>query len=70
MTQVPYKTAKGTNLTARVFTANAPETSILAGKYSMTWWINSSAPGELATAMEEAAAGLARGVLRNTMQAA
>jgi hypothetical protein len=65
MTQAPYKTAKGTNLTARIFTANAPATSILAGKYSMTVVDYSSAPAELATAMEEAAAASrARGVAK------
>ncbi len=56
MTQGPYKTAKGTNLQARVFIANADAKSILAGKYSMTVVDYSSAPGELATALEEAAA--------------
>jgi len=55
MTQVQFTTGKGTKLTARVFTANAPETSILAGKYSMTVVDYSSAPMELAAAIEEAA---------------
>jgi len=54
MTQMQYTTAKGTKLNARVFTANA--TGVLAGKYSVTVVDYSSAPTELATALEEAAA--------------
>ena len=34
--EVPYKTAKGTNLTARVFTAEADPKSRSAGTYSVT----------------------------------
>src|SRR5712691_12171930 len=55
---VPYKTAKGTNLTAHVYTATAPADTLLAGTYSMTVVDYSSAPGERATAVEEAAAAL------------
>ncbi len=44
MQQVPYSTAKGTKLTARVFTAKADPKSILAGTYSMTVVDYASAP--------------------------
>ena len=49
-----YKTAKGTNLTAHVYTAQAPATSIQAGVYSVTVVDYSAAPAELATAISEA----------------
>lgn len=55
MKEVSYKTEKGTNLTARVFTAVAPASSLLAGTYSLTVVNYSSATGELATAIEQAA---------------
>jgi len=55
MQQVPYATAKGTKLTARVFTAKADPNSILAGTYSMTVVDYASAPTALRTAIEEAA---------------
>jgi hypothetical protein len=55
MTQVPYTTAKGTKLTAHVFTAAAAANSILAGTYSMTVVDYASAPAELGTAIAEAA---------------
>jgi hypothetical protein len=51
---MPYKTAKGTNLTAHVYTAQAPATSIQAGTYSVTVVDYGSASGELATAIAEA----------------
>ena len=53
--EIPYKTAKGTNLKAKVFTANAPAGSITAGRYAMTVVDYSTAPGELSTAVAEAA---------------
>jgi hypothetical protein len=53
--EIPYKTEKGTNLKAKVFTANAPAGSITAGRYAMTVVDYSSAPGELSTAVAEAA---------------
>src|SRR5882724_6560611 len=53
---VPYKTAKGTNLTAHVFTAVAPADTILAGTYSVTVVDYSSALSELPTAIQDAAA--------------
>jgi len=55
MQEVPYMTAKGTKLTARVFTAKADPKSILAGTYSMTVVDYASAPMELGTAIAEAA---------------
>jgi hypothetical protein len=54
MTEVPYKTAKGTTLNARIFTAIAPASSILAGKYTLTVVDYSNAKGEMATAIDEA----------------
>lgn len=56
--EVPYKTAKGTNLTAHVFTASAPADTLLAGTYSVTVVDYSSALSELPMAMEEAAAAM------------
>lgn len=53
--EIPYKTAKGTSLKAKVFTANAPAGSITAGRYAMTVVDYSTAPGELSTAVAEAA---------------
>ncbi len=55
MAQAQFKTGKGTTLNAHVYTANAPASSILAGKYSMTVIDYSSAPMELAAAIEDAA---------------
>ena len=55
VSEIPYNTAKGTALKAKVFTATAPEGSITAGRYAMTVVDYSSAPGELATAIDEAA---------------
>ncbi|HXJ03426.1 MAG TPA: hypothetical protein VNH44_19555 [Micropepsaceae bacterium] len=57
-TEMPYKTAKGTALTARVFTAEADPQSRQAGTYSVTVVDYKSAPDEQATAMQEAAAAI------------
>ena len=55
VTEIPYKTEKGTALKAKVFTATAPQGSITAGRYAMTVVDYSTAKGELATAVAEAA---------------
>jgi hypothetical protein len=55
-TTAPYRTARGTTLTARKFTAVAPAGSLLAGTYSLTVVDYNGATGELGTAIEEAAA--------------
>ena len=54
MTEMPYRTVKGTNLTARVFTASADPRSITAGTYRVTVIDYSSAQGELGDAIEQA----------------
>jgi hypothetical protein len=54
-TSTPYKTDKGTNLTMKTFTAQAPARTLLAGTYALHVVDYSSATGELATAIEEAA---------------
>jgi hypothetical protein len=54
-TTAPYKTAKGTMLTARIFSADAAPDSILAGTYRLTVVDYNSAKDELPTAIEEAA---------------
>ena len=51
-TQVPYRTVKGTNLTANVFTATAPKGSVTEGTYKVTVVDYSSAQNELGDAME------------------
>jgi hypothetical protein len=53
--QINYRTEKGTQLKAKVFTATAPAGSITAGRYAMTVVDYSTAPAELATAVAEAA---------------
>jgi hypothetical protein len=58
MTEMPYTTAKGTKLTARVFTAEAAAGSIQSGTYSMTVVDYNSAKDELPAAIEEAAAAI------------
>lgn len=64
-TTAPYKTAKGTMLTARTFTANAASDSILAGRYALTVVDYNSAKDELPTAIEEAAAAMrAKGTVK------
>jgi hypothetical protein len=55
VTEVAYKTGKGTALKAKVFTATAPAGSITAGRYAMTVVDYSSAQGELSTAVADAA---------------
>jgi hypothetical protein len=52
--EVPYKTAKGTDLTARTFTAEATS-GIQSGTYTMTVVDYNSATDEIPTAIEEAA---------------
>ena len=54
VTEVPYKTTKGTTLTARVFTAVSPPGSRLAGKYTVTVVDYSNAKDEIPTASEQA----------------
>jgi hypothetical protein len=54
VTEMPYRTVKGTNLTARVFSATAPAGSITAGSYRVTVIDYSSAQGELGDAIEQA----------------
>src|SRR5262245_51288388 len=54
-TETTFKTSKGTTLPARVFTAEAPATSITAGKYVVTVVDYSSAQGEIASAIDDAA---------------
>ena len=54
VTEMPYKTAKGTTLTARVFTAVSPPGTRLAGKYTVTVVDYSNAKDEIPTASEQA----------------
>jgi hypothetical protein len=54
VTEMPYKTTKGTTLTARVFTAISPPGTRLAGKYTVTVVDYSNAKDELKTASEQA----------------
>jgi hypothetical protein len=54
MTQAPYKTAKGTNLTANIFTAVAPPGSRLSGTYTITVVDYTKAKDESSTAVEQA----------------
>jgi hypothetical protein len=54
-TQTTFKTSKGTTLPAFLFTAEAPASSITAGKYMVTVVNYSSAPAELSTALDDAA---------------
>jgi hypothetical protein len=53
-TMVPYKTVKGTDLTAHVFVATAPADSILGGKYTVTVVDYTNVKNELGDAMEQA----------------
>jgi len=53
-TQVPYKTVKGTDLTARVFTSIEPPGTLLAGTYRVTVVDYTNAKGEEGDAMEQA----------------
>jgi hypothetical protein len=64
-TKSPYRTAKGANLTANVFTARAPADSILAGTYKVTVVDYSNAKDEIPMAVEHAAkAVIARGAVK------
>src|SRR6185295_11087213 len=54
MTEAPYRTVKGTNLTARVFTAIAPAGSVTEGTYKVTVVDYTSAQNELGDAIEQA----------------
>jgi hypothetical protein len=54
ITEAPYKTVKGTNLTARVFTAIAPPGSRLTGTYTVTVVDYTNAKNELGDAIEQA----------------
>jgi hypothetical protein len=54
VTEAPYRTVKGTNLTARVFTATAPASSITAGTYKVTVVDYTNAQNELGDAIEQA----------------
>jgi hypothetical protein len=53
-TSQPYKTVKGSNLTANIFTAKAPADSLLAGTYSVTVVDYTSAANEIPDAIEQA----------------
>ncbi len=53
-TQAPYKTLKGTDLTARVFTTVVPPGSRLSGTYTITVVDFSNARDEISTAVEHA----------------
>jgi hypothetical protein len=54
VTEAPYKTVKGTNLTARVFTAIAPAGTRSSGTYVVTVVDYTNAKNELGDAMEQA----------------
>jgi hypothetical protein len=54
----PYKTAKGKELTAHIYTADAPKDDILAGTYSLTVVDYTSDKDDLNTAMDEAIAAM------------
>lgn len=54
-TTTTFKTSKGTTLPAVVFTAEAPASSITAGKYTVTVVNYSSAPAEISTAIDDGA---------------
>jgi hypothetical protein len=63
--EMPYRTSKGTNLTARVFTATAPAGSILAGTYKVTVVDYSKATDEISMAVDQAAKAInARGTVK------
>ncbi len=64
-TEMPYKTVKGTGLTAHVFTAVAPAGTRSAGTYTVTVVDYSNAKNELGDAMEQArTAILAKGTAK------
>jgi hypothetical protein len=63
--EAPYRTGKGTALAARVFTATAPASSILAGTYTVTVIDYTNAQNELSTAVEDAAKTItAKGIVK------
>jgi hypothetical protein len=63
--EMPYKTVKGTNLTARVFTSVVAPGSRSAGTYTVTVVDYSNAKGEIPDAMEQARKGiLAKGAAK------
>jgi hypothetical protein len=65
MTEVQYRTVKGTNLTARVFTATSPASSVTAGTYKVTVVDYTNAQNELGDAIEQARqAMLAKGTAK------
>src|SRR5215470_14994958 len=65
MTQMPYKTTKGTTLNARVFTAVAPAGSILSGTYTVTVVDYSNAKDEFTGADDQARkAAQAKGMVK------
>ena len=65
MTEAPYKTQKGTNLAARVFTAIAPPGSRLTGKYTVTVVDYTNAKDEISTAVDQARNAIrAKGVVK------
>jgi hypothetical protein len=60
MTPAPYKTVKGTDLTAHSYTVKAPAASLLAGTYSVTVVDYSNAKAEIPDAIEQARQALLR----------
>jgi len=54
ITSSPYKTVKGTDLTAHVYTAKAPADALLAGTYSVTVVDYTNAKAEIPDAIEQA----------------
>jgi hypothetical protein len=54
ITMEPYKTVKGTELTAHIYTAKAPADSLLAGTYSVTVVDYTNAKDEIPDAIEQA----------------
>lgn len=65
VTEVPYRTLRGAELTARVFTAVSPPGTRLAGTYSVTVVDYSNAKDEISTAVEHAADSIrAKGVVK------
>ena len=65
MTEVPYKTVKGTDLKARVFTAVAPAGSVTEGTYRVTVVDYNTAINELPDAIEQARKALsAKGTVK------
>jgi hypothetical protein len=53
-TTAPYKTVKGTDLTAHIYTAKAPADTLLAGTYSVTVVDYTNAKDEIPDAIEQA----------------